>query len=131
MDKLIEHNENLDTPLYLPSHLESPKEKHDYFEVSDLETNIPQSSLLVTNKIYYNLNNFNTDSFKTSYLMKIQYHTIFSDFLLKFLRFNYQLIWQQDQSAYINFPQVLPETELLLFINSNTNRHAQYKILPH
>ena len=31
MDKLIEHNENLDTSLYLPSHLESLKEKHDYF----------------------------------------------------------------------------------------------------
>ena len=37
MDKLIEHNENLDTPLCLPSHLESLKEKHDYFEVPDLE----------------------------------------------------------------------------------------------
>ena len=40
MDKLIEHNENLDPPLYLPSHLESLKEKHEYFEVSDLETKI-------------------------------------------------------------------------------------------
>ena len=38
MDKLIEHNENRDTPLYLHSHLESLKEKHDYFEVPDLET---------------------------------------------------------------------------------------------
>ena len=40
MDTLIEHNENLDTPIYLPSHLESLKEKHEYFEVSDLETKI-------------------------------------------------------------------------------------------
>ena len=31
MDKLIEHNENLDTPLYLPSHFESFKENHDFF----------------------------------------------------------------------------------------------------
>ena len=30
MDKHIEHNENLDTPAYLPSHLESLKEKHEY-----------------------------------------------------------------------------------------------------
>ena len=40
MDKLIEHNENLDTPLNLPSHLETLKEKHEYFEVPDLETKI-------------------------------------------------------------------------------------------
>ena len=41
MDKLIEHNENLDTPLYLPSQLESPKEKHEYFEVPDLKILTP------------------------------------------------------------------------------------------
>ena len=33
MDKLIEHNENLDPPLYLPSHLENLREKHEYFIV--------------------------------------------------------------------------------------------------
>ena len=38
MDKLIEHNENLDTPAYHPYNLESLKEKHEYFEVPDLET---------------------------------------------------------------------------------------------
>ena len=40
MDKFIEHKENLDTPVYLPSHLKSLKEKHEYFEVPDLETKI-------------------------------------------------------------------------------------------
>ena len=40
MDKLIEHIENLDTPLYLPSHLERLKEKQDYFEVPDLKTKV-------------------------------------------------------------------------------------------
>ena len=40
MDKLIEHNENLDPPLHLPSHLESLKEKHDYFETPELDTKI-------------------------------------------------------------------------------------------
>ena len=44
MNKLIEHNENLDTPLYLPSHLESPK-KHEYFEVPDLETKIERHNI--------------------------------------------------------------------------------------
>ena len=40
MDKLIEQNENLDKPVYLPSHLECLKEKHEYFDVPDLETKI-------------------------------------------------------------------------------------------
>ena len=40
MDKLIEQNENLDTPIYLPCHLENLKEKHDFFEVIALETEI-------------------------------------------------------------------------------------------
>ena len=40
MDELIEHNENLDTPLYLPSQLQNLKEKHDFFGVLDLETKI-------------------------------------------------------------------------------------------
>ena len=35
-------NENLDPPQYLPSHIEGLKEKHDYFEVPDLETKLPR-----------------------------------------------------------------------------------------
>ena len=42
MNNLIEFNENLDPPLYLPSHLESLKEKYNYVEVPDLETKIPR-----------------------------------------------------------------------------------------
>ena len=40
MDKLIEFNENQETPLYLPSHLEDLKHKSEFFEVPDLETKI-------------------------------------------------------------------------------------------
>ena len=40
MQKLIEFNENQETPLYLPSHLEDLKHKSEYFEVPDLETRI-------------------------------------------------------------------------------------------
>ena len=40
VDKFIEHNENQDITLYRPSHLESLKEKPDYFEVPNLETKI-------------------------------------------------------------------------------------------
>ena len=40
MQKLIEYNENQDTPFYLPFHLEDLKHKSEFFEVSDLETRI-------------------------------------------------------------------------------------------
>ena len=40
MQRLIEFNENQDSPLYLPSQLEDLKHKSEYFEVSDLETKI-------------------------------------------------------------------------------------------
>ena len=40
--------------------------------------------------------------------MTTLYHKLkfLQDFFLKIFRFNYQLLWvQQDQSAYINYPQ--------------------------
>ena len=40
MQKFTEFNENQDTPLYFPSHLEDLKHKSEYFEVPDLETRI-------------------------------------------------------------------------------------------
>ena len=44
IDKLIKHNENLDKPLYRPSHLESLKDKADYFDVPDIDTKIQTHS---------------------------------------------------------------------------------------
>ena len=40
MQKLIEFNENQDTPLYRPSHLEDLKHESENLEVPDLETRI-------------------------------------------------------------------------------------------
>ena len=38
------------------------------------------------------------------------------------------MLWeQQDQLAYINFPQVLTETELLPYVIKNENKHLQYR----
>ena len=38
------------------------------------------------------------------------------------------MLWeQQDQQAYINFPQVLTKTELLPYIIKNENKHLQYR----
>ena len=55
---------------------------------------------------------------------------IFTQFFLKFLRFNYQLLWEQkDQQAYVNFPQILTHIELLPYIIKNENKHLLYRNL--
>ena len=134
MNELIEHNENLDTPLYLPSHLESLKEKHDYFEVSNLETKIQrhnnphfwlQQDILQIKQFQYKF--FQNIILNEDTVPQIK---IFAHFLLKFFRFNYQLFWeQQDQNAYIHFLQVLTETELLPFLINNKYRHVHFRDL--
>ena len=116
--------------MYLPSHLESLREKHEYFEVPDLETtftrhNNPhywlQQDIVQIKQFQYRF--FEHIILNEDTLPQIK---IFSHFLLIFFRFNHQLIWeQQNQSAYVNFPQVLSETVLLPFIIENTNEHTK------
>ena len=54
----------------------------------------------------------------------------FTQFLIKFLRFNYQLLWEQkDQQAYVIFPQILTQIELLPYIIKNENKHLHYRDL--
>ena len=112
MEKPFEFNENQDTPLYLPSHLNDLKHKCESFEVPDLETRIErhdnphywlqQDILQVKNfqyRFFYNITH-NDDT--------IPQVKVFTRFLLNFFRFNYQLLWdQQYQQAYVNFPQIL------------------------
>ena len=40
MQKLIEFNENQNTPPYCPSHLQELKHRSEYFEVPDLDTKV-------------------------------------------------------------------------------------------
>ena len=132
INKLIEHNENLDTPLYRPSLLDSRKEKADYLYVTDLDTKVirhnnphywlQQDLLQVTNFQYRFFQNISLDD------DTIPQIKVFSHFLLKFFRFNYQILWEQkDQNAYIHFPQVLTETELLPFLIRNDFKHPYLK----
>ena len=131
MDKLIKHNENIDTPVFLPSQPESLKGKHEFFEVPDLETKISRHK----NPQYWlqqdivQIKQFQYRFFQNIILNEdtVPQIKVFSHFLLKFFRLNYQLIWeQQDQNAYINFPQVLTEHEILSF-KINTNKHLLYR----
>ena len=53
--KLKKYNENLEHPLYRPSHSENLRETSDYFEVKDIETKMKRQKILTIgyNNIYY------------------------------------------------------------------------------
>ena len=132
MKKLIEFDENQDTPLYVPSHLEDMKHKSEYFEVPDLETRIQrhdnphywlQQDILQVKIFQYRF--FNNITLTDDTIPQVK---VFTQFLLTFFRFNYQLLWeQQDQQAYIHFPQILTQIEPLPDIIKNEHRFLQYR----
>ena len=134
MQKLIEFNENQDTPLYRPSHLQELRHRSEYFEVPDLDTKVQrhdnphywlQRDVLQIKIFQYRF--FNNIILTDDTIPEVK---IFTQFLLKFLRFNYQLLWEQkDQQAYINFPQILTHIELLPYIIKNENKHLHYRDL--
>ena len=134
LDKLTEHNENQDTPFCRPSLLESVKEKHDYFEVPDLETKLQRHNIphYWVKQDILKIKQFQYRFFQNIILNEdtIPQVKIVSHFLSKFLRFYYQLIWdEQDQNAYINLTQVRTETELLPFVIDNTSKHPHQRYL--
>ena len=134
MQKLIDFNENQNPPLYRPSHLQELKHRSEYFEVPDLDTKVQRHD----NPHYWlqrdilQIKHFQYRFFNNIILTDdtIPHVKIFTQFLLKFLRFNYQLLWEQkDQQAYINFPQILTHIELLPYIIKNENKHLQNRDL--
>ena len=132
IQKLIEFNENQDTPPYRPSHLKDLKHKSEYFDVPDLETKIQkhdnphhwlQQDILQVKNFQYRF--FHNITLTEETIPQVK---VFTHFLLKFFRFNYQLLWeQQDQQAYIHFPQILTPTELLPYIIKTEHKHLQYR----
>ena len=121
MNKLIEFNENLDTPIHRPSMLEYLLQKHLYFEVPNIDSQINrqdnphhwlhQDILQIT---HFQYNFFQNLTLNDDTIPQIQ---IFARFLLKFFRFNYQLIGvQQDQSAYTNFPQTFDKVDFYFLL---------------
>ena len=97
MNKLIEHNENLEPPLYLSSHLEIPK-KHEYFEFPDLETKIQRhdNPHFWLQQDISQIKQFQYRFFQNIFLNEgtIPQIKIVSQFLVKFLSYNYQLLWR-------------------------------------
>ena len=132
IEKLIEFNENLDPPPYCPSHLDELRHKSQYFDVPDLETKVQkhdnphywlQQDILQIKNFQYRL--FHNITFTDETIPQVK---TFTHFLLKFFRFTYQLLWeQQDQQAYINFPHILSSTELWPYIIKNEHKHIRYR----
>ena len=96
MQKLIEFNENQNTPLYCPSHLEDLKHKSEHFEVPDLQTRIQrhdnphywlQHDILQVKNFQYRF--FNNVILTNDTIPQVK---IFTHFILKFFRFKYQLL---------------------------------------
>ena len=96
MQKLIEFNENQDTPLYRSSHLEDLKHKSECFEVPDLDTRIQrhdnsqywrQQDILQVKNFQYRF--FNNIILTNGTIPQVK---IFTQFILNFFRFNYQLL---------------------------------------
>ena len=128
MQKLIKFNENQDTPLYHPSHLEDLKHKSESFEVPDLETRIQRHD----NPHYWLQQDIEYRFFNNIILTNdtIPQVKVFTQIILKLFRYNYQLLSkQEDQQAYINFPQILTQTEFLPYIIKNEHKHLQYRDL--
>ena len=76
MNKLIEFNENLETPLHCPSSLENLQQKHQYFEVSDIDSKITRQNnphYWVQQEILSKLHIFSTTSSKILHLMMTLY----------------------------------------------------------
>ena len=134
MQKLIDFNENQNPPLYRPSHLQELKHRSEYFEVPNLDTKVQrhdnphywlQRDILQIKHFQYRFFNNIIPTDDTIPQVKI-----FTHFSLKFLRFNYQLLWEQkDQQAYVNFPQIITHIELLPYIIKNENKHLHYRDL--
>ena len=108
------------------------KHKSEYFDVPDLETKIQkhdnphhwlQQDILQVENFQYRF--FHNITLTEETIPQVK---VFTLFLLKFFRFNYQLLWeQQDQQAYIHFPQIQTPTELLPYIIKHEHKHLQYR----
>ena len=75
MQKLIEFNENQETPLYLPSHLEDLNINLNIltFQIFKRKFRHIIIPIIGYNKIYYKQNTFNTDFFTILPLLMIQF----------------------------------------------------------
>ena len=130
MNELLDFNENLDTPLYRSCLIGNLQQKHHYFEFPDFDSKITRQIfphyLLQQDKLQVTPLQYNFSQNLTLNDDTIPQIQIVAKFLRKFLRFNYQLMWvQQDQSAYTNFPHTFNKVDFLPFNIRDDVKHPQ------
>ena len=123
-----DHNIALETPKFSPNALDELERYISNFEVEIIERLVVpednphhwlQTDILRIQKFLYHY--FKGLTLNDQTIPQIQ---VISLFLRKYFRFNYQLLWsQQDQPAFTAFPNHFTADECLLFIIIEQNEH--------
>ena len=131
LNHLQENNNLLPKHVFNPSSIQDLLQKESLFNLSNIEQfrtieNNPHhwlaTDILQIHHFQYQF--FQNLTLNTKTKEQIQ---IYSLFLRKFFRHNYQLVWHSKiQDACINFPQQFSSDELLPFISKSDNQHQQY-----
>ena len=131
LNRVKEYNSTLENPKYSPNALEELERYIPNFEVHDIER------LIITQKNSHRwlqadilrIQNFLYHYFKDITLNEqtIPQTKVISFFLRKYFRFNYQLLWsEQDQPAFAAFHNYFTADECLPFIISKQNEHPYF-----
>ena len=131
LNHLQENNNLLTKHVFNPSSIQDLLQKESLFNLSNIEQfrtieNNPHhwltTDILQIHHFQYQF--FQNLTLNTKTKEQIQ---IYSLFLRKFFRQNYQLVWHSKfQDACINFPQQFSSDELLPFIINSDSQHKQY-----
>ena len=131
LNNVKDHNLAHEIPKYSPNALDDLQRYIDNFDVETIETlvnpednphHLLQADILrIQNFIYHYFKDLTLND------QTIPQIKVISLFLRKYFRFNYQLLWsQQDQSAFTEFPDQFTSEECLPFIISEQNEHLYF-----
>ena len=131
LNNVKDHNLAHEIPKYSPNALDDLQRYIDNFDVEIIETLVnPEDNphhwlqadiLRIQNFIYHYFKDLTLND------QTIPQIKVISLFLRKYFRFNYQLLWsQQDQSAFTEFPDQFTSEECLPFIISEQNEHPYF-----
>ena len=131
LNNVKDHNLAHEIPKYSPNALDDLQRYIDNFDVETIERLVtPEDNphhwlqadiLRIQNFIYHYFKDLTLND------QTIPQIKVISLFLRKYFRFNYQLLWsQQDQSAFTEFPDQFTSEECLPFIISEQNEHPYF-----
>ena len=131
LNNVKDHNIALETPKFSPNALDELERYINNFEVEIIERLVnPEDNphhwlqtdiLRIQNFLYHYFKDLTLND------QTIPRIKVISLFLRKYFRFNYQLLWsQQDQPAFTAFPNHFTADECLPFIISEQNEHPYF-----